>query len=131
VTRVRIGLANVALTDLTSTECSRRRAVAGADIGLQATVRHGTASRVNYPFSTFIGLRYNPAVTFDDFIARRPENESATRDFFLAELCDILDVPRPDTATSDPDSDRDVFEKPAVRVNEGEQGGGAAPWRSA
>jgi hypothetical protein len=73
-------------------------------------------------------------VIFDELIAREREsdaNEHAYKGLFLVELCDILDIPPPDPATSDPDSDRDVFEKPVVRADEGEQGDGAAPWRSA
>ncbi|MGK4002384.1 hypothetical protein WMF31_07165 [Sorangium sp. So ce1036] len=39
-------------------------------------------------------------------------SERANKDLFLAELCDVLGVPRPEPATGDPARDRYVFEKP-------------------
>jgi len=55
---------------------------------------------------------------FDKFIERwSPSSaaERANKDLFLSELCDVLDVPRPEPSTGDPDLDLYVFEKP-VRV---------------
>ena len=45
--------------------------------------------------------------------------ERANKDAFLLELCDVLDVPRPDATTGDPDKDRYVFEKDALTPHEG------------
>jgi SAM-dependent methyltransferase len=45
--------------------------------------------------------------------------ERANKDAFLIELCDLLDVPRPDPTTGDPDKDVYVFEKDARTTHEG------------
>lgn len=55
------------------------------------------------------------------FIERWAPSEAAERankDLFLAELCDVLEVPRPDPATGDRTRDRYVFEKSAYLVKE-------------
>jgi hypothetical protein len=41
-------------------------------------------------------------------------SERANKDAFLLELCDLLEVPRPEPATGDPERDRYVFERDAV-----------------
>ncbi|MDI1476743.1 DNA methyltransferase [Polyangium sp. y55x31] len=46
-------------------------------------------------------------------------SERANKDLFLAELCDVLGVPRPEPATGDPARDRYVFEKPIPMTQEG------------
>ncbi len=46
-------------------------------------------------------------------------SERANKDIFLAELCDVLDVPRPAPATGDPERDTYVFERDARLVHEG------------
>jgi hypothetical protein len=46
--------------------------------------------------------------------------ERANKDSFLNELCDALDVPRPDVATGDPAKDRYVFERGVRFAAEGE-----------
>ncbi len=45
--------------------------------------------------------------------------ERANKDSFLVELCDVLEVPRPDPVTGDPEADRYVFEKDALLPHEG------------
>src|SRR4051812_23674733 len=45
--------------------------------------------------------------------------ERANKDAFLIELCDVLDVPRPDATTGDEERDRYVFEKDALMPHEG------------
>lgn len=45
--------------------------------------------------------------------------ERANKDAFLLELCDVLDVPRPDASTGDPERDQYVFEKDARMPDEG------------
>lgn len=46
--------------------------------------------------------------------------ERANKDGFLAELCDVLGVPRPDPVTGDPEKDLYVFEADAVLLHEGD-----------
>ncbi len=46
-------------------------------------------------------------------------SERANKDLFLAELCDVLGVPRPDPATGDSDKDIYVFERESVIQAEG------------
>lgn len=48
--------------------------------------------------------------------------ERANKDAFLLELCDVLDVPRPDPATGDPDRDTYVFERDAYLPRKGGRG---------
>lgn len=45
--------------------------------------------------------------------------ERANKDAFLLDLCDVLDVARPDPATGDPERDLYVFERDVVIVHEG------------
>ncbi|HEX7480624.1 MAG TPA: DNA methyltransferase, partial [Polyangiales bacterium] len=45
--------------------------------------------------------------------------ERANKDAFLLELCDVLEVPRPDPTTADPERDLYVFEKDALMPHEG------------
>lgn len=55
-----------------------------------------------------------------DFIARWEQSQAAERanaQLFLAELCDVLAVPRPDPAQNDPDRDAYVFERAVVFQN--------------
>lgn len=51
---------------------------------------------------------------FLDRWAASGASERANKDLFLAELCDVLGVPRPDPATGDPDRDLYVFERDSV-----------------
>jgi hypothetical protein len=44
--------------------------------------------------------------------------ERANKDLFLAELCDVLDVPRPNPATGDAEQDSYVFEREAKKIHE-------------
>lgn len=46
-------------------------------------------------------------------------SERANKDAFLIELCEVLDVPRPDPTTGDAEADRYVFERDARFVHEG------------
>ena len=60
-------------------------------------------------------------MTVADFLARWRDAgaaERANKDSFLAELCDLLGVPRPDPKTNDPARDRYVFEKEVLRPGE-------------
>src|SRR5437762_2637581 len=43
---------------------------------------------------------------------RSAASERANYALFLAELCDVLGVPRPEPATGDPDQDKYRFERP-------------------
>ncbi|MHC1789527.1 class I SAM-dependent DNA methyltransferase [Solidesulfovibrio sp.] len=55
-----------------------------------------------------------------EFIARWERSQAAERanaQLFLAELCDVLDVSRPDPAVNDPTSDAYVFERGVVFQN--------------
>jgi hypothetical protein len=57
-----------------------------------------------------------------DFIAKWAASsaaERANKDAFLIELCDVLDVPRPDPTTGDEKRDRYVFEKDALMPHAG------------
>lgn len=61
-----------------------------------------------------------PSMQLDAFNARWLGNdggERANKDPFLNDLCDLLGVPRPDPATSDPEKDVYVYEKPAVLLH--------------
>ena len=63
-------------------------------------------------------------MTLDEFIERWSKSgaaERANKDQFLAELCDALDVPRPDPTTGDPARDLYVFECDAIQVAEGQK----------
>jgi hypothetical protein len=44
--------------------------------------------------------------------------ERANKDLFLAELCDVLEVPRPNPATGDAEEDTYVFEREAKKIHE-------------
>lgn len=60
--------------------------------------------------------------SIDVFIAKWAASgaaERANKDFFLIELCDLLDVPRPNPTTGDPDQDVYVFEADARTPHEG------------
>jgi len=62
--------------------------------------------------------------TLDAFIARwsaSGAHERANYQLFVTELCDLLDLPRPDPATPDPEANRYVFERAvAIRGADGE-----------
>lgn len=61
-------------------------------------------------------------LTIDSFIARWSKSaaaERANKDQFILELCDVLDVPRPDPTTGDPEQDLYVFEHDAQILHEG------------
>jgi len=56
----------------------------------------------------------------DQFIARWEASGAAERAsyaLFLTELCDLIDVPRPDPTSPDPAKNRYVFERSVVRKN--------------
>lgn len=58
----------------------------------------------------------------ESFIAKWTESsasERANKDAFLLDLCDVIDVPRPDPATGDRERDRYVFERDALIPHEG------------
>ena len=58
---------------------------------------------------TYVG-RSNPQV--HRTLERSAAAERANYQLFLIELCDVLDVPRPDPATGDQERDAYVFERP-------------------
>jgi hypothetical protein len=61
-------------------------------------------------------------LTLSDFIALWQSSgaeERANKDLFFAELCDALDVPRPNPKTGDPALDTYVFEKDVHIPHEG------------
>ncbi len=63
-------------------------------------------------------------MNLDAFIERWSNSgaaERANKDQFLAELCDAIDVPRPDPTTGDPARDLYVFERDAIQVAEGQK----------
>ena len=43
-------------------------------------------------------------------------SERANKDSFLVDLCDAIEVPRPDPNTGDPARDLYVFERDAIQV---------------
>ena len=58
-------------------------------------------------------------MSFETFIARwsaSGDGERANKDSFLNELCDALEVPRPEPKTGDPARDLYVFEKGVPRA---------------
>ena len=62
------------------------------------------------------------ALQIDSFVARWSKSaaaERANKDAFLLELCDVLDLPRPEPTTGDPAHDRYVFEHDAQILHEG------------
>lgn len=63
-------------------------------------------------------------MNLDAFIERWSNSgaaERANKDQFLAELCDAIEVPRPDPTTGDPARDLYVFERDAIQVAEGQK----------
>jgi hypothetical protein len=64
-----------------------------------------------------------PAATpeqIDSFITRWENSGAAERanyQMFLSELCDILEVPRPDPTSPDPAKNLHVFDRAITRVN--------------
>lgn len=65
-------------------------------------------------------IRESDPRSISDFVTRWAASEGAERankDLFLSELCDLLDVPRPDPTTGDPDRDAYVFEKDVRRAD--------------
>ena len=59
--------------------------------------------------------------TFIERWSNSGASERANKDQFLAELCDAIDVPRPDPTTGDPARDLYVFECDAIQVAEGQK----------
>lgn len=62
------------------------------------------------------------SLTVDAFVARWAKSaaaERANKDTFVLELCDVLEVPRPEPTTGDPEHDRYVFEHDAQILHEG------------
>src|ERR1019366_8681882 len=62
------------------------------------------------------------AQTLDVFISKWAASgaaERANKDLFLAELCDVLGVPRPNPAKGDTAEDTYVFERAATLAHEG------------
>ncbi len=56
----------------------------------------------------------------DSFISRWENSGAAERanyQMFLAELCDLLEVPRPDPTSPDPEKNLHVFDRAITRVN--------------
>lgn len=61
-------------------------------------------------------------MTLDSFIARWSKSaaaERANKDHVVLDLCDALDVPRPEPTTGDPEHDRYVFEHDAKILHDG------------
>lgn len=61
-------------------------------------------------------------MNLEEFIARwaaSGDAERANKDTFLVELCDVLEVPRPEPKTGDPTRDGYVFEKDVARAKAG------------
>ncbi len=61
-------------------------------------------------------------MTLDSFIARWSKSaaaERANKDHFVLDLCEALDVPKPEPTTGDPDQDRYVFEHDAKILHDG------------
>jgi hypothetical protein len=61
-------------------------------------------------------------LSIPDFIARwsvSGASERANKDAFLIDLCEALELPRPNPATGDPTRDTYVFERDATLVHEG------------
>lgn len=62
------------------------------------------------------------SLTVDTFVARWAKSaaaERANKDTFVLELCDVLEVPRPEPTTGDPEQDRYVFEHDAQILHDG------------
>jgi hypothetical protein len=63
-------------------------------------------------------IRHVMGQSLDGFIAKWADSgaaERANKDSFLNELCDVLDVPRPDPTRNDPERDVYVFERKVHR----------------
>ncbi len=61
-------------------------------------------------------------MTLDSFIARWSKSaaaERANKDHFVLDLCEALDVPKPEPTTGDPEHDRYVFEHDAKILHDG------------
>jgi len=61
-------------------------------------------------------------MTLDSFIARWSKSagaERANKDHFVLDLCEALDLPKPEPTTGDPEEDRYVFEHDAKILHEG------------
>jgi hypothetical protein len=61
-------------------------------------------------------------VSFDNFICKWAASaaaERANKDAFLLDLCDVLEVPKPNPSTGDPEKDTYVFERDALTPHEG------------
>jgi len=61
-------------------------------------------------------------LTLESFITRWSKSaaaERANKDAFILELCDVIDVPRPEPTTGDPEQDCYVFEHDAQIIHEG------------
>ena len=58
--------------------------------------------------------------SIDSFISRWENSGAAERanyQMFLSELCDLLDVPRPDPTSPDPENNLYVFDRAITRIN--------------
>lgn len=65
-------------------------------------------------------MSHCPHEAVESFITRWENSGAAERanyQMFLAELCDILGIPRPDPTTPDPEGNHYVFDRAITRIN--------------